>query len=231
MSSILRSTFGQNEARGYEKPYIGDTKTSAIQFDHYGWLVCDGRSLSKTEYSLLFNVIGYSFGGSGDTFQLPDPKGRVIGHTGSGSGLTTRTPGINVGAETETLDISEMPAHDHGGLTGASGEHTHGVTDPGHTHTYVIVSKDNGDFTNRDGQHPVGDAGVTQEPNHDTLTGKSFTNISIEASGNHAHVIQTQGGGNPFSNMQPTLFLGNMFIYSGKRHSGIVSNTAGRPIY
>ena len=228
MSSILRSTFGQSEARGYEKPYVGDTKTSAIQFDHYGWLVCDGRTLSKTEYSLLFNVIGYSFGISGDNFKLPDPKGRVIGHTGSGVGLTPRTPGTNVGAETETLDISEMPAHDHGGLTGASGEHTHGVTDPGHSHGLPINESDNNDFSAQDGQAPAADG---YDRANTYTTNNATTGITINSAGNHSHTISSQGGGQPFSNMQPTLFFGNLFIYSGKRHTGVLANTGGRAIY
>jgi microcystin-dependent protein len=229
MSSILRTTFGQNGRPGYEKPYVGDTKTSAIAFDHYGWLVCDGRSLSKTSYPLLFNVIGNSFGGSGDTFNLPDPKGRVIGYTGTGTGLTSRTAGTNLGAETETLDISEMPSHNHGGTTGTDGDHTHGVNDPGHSHVYVLA-KDDGNSSHTDGQHPAGDAAVTSDPKN-TTTQSSTTGITLNNAGDHSHTIALQGGGQPFSNMQPTLFFGNMFIYSGKKHEGIVANTGGRPLY
>jgi microcystin-dependent protein len=226
----MRSIFGQVRGRGFQKPYIGDTKTSSVEYDHYGWLICDGRSLSKTEYPLLFDVIGYSFGGSDISFSLPDPRGRVIGYTGSGAGLTTRTAGTSVGAETETLDISEMPAHNHGGLTGISGEHTHDVSDLGHTHTYTVVATDDGNFSNVNGQHPTGDASPTNDPNI-TYTGTSYTEISLNSAGNHTHTIYSQGGGVPFSNMQPTLFFGNLFIYSGKRHTGVLSNTGGRAIY
>ena len=43
-----------------------------------GWLVCDGASLSTTAYASLFAVIGYTFGGSGGSFNLPDLRGRFV---------------------------------------------------------------------------------------------------------------------------------------------------------
>lgn len=224
----MRTTFGQDESRGYQKPYVGDTKTSAIAYDHYGWLICDGRSLSASEYPLLFNVVGYSFGGSNGTFQLPDPKGRVIGYIGEGQGLTARAAGINVGAETETLDISEMPAHDHGGTTSTSGDHTHTITDPGHSHSVNVGTTDDNNFSALEGQPPAADA---NDVLNTYTTSASETGISVNNAGAHTHAISSQGGGQPFSNMQPTLFFGNMFIYSGKRHTGILSNRGGRNIY
>jgi microcystin-dependent protein len=199
----------------------GDTKTSAIQFDHYGWLVCDGRELSITDYSLLFGVIG----GSGSTFRLPDPKGRVIGYIGQGDGLTNRASGVKVGAETETLDISEMPAHDHGGYTGISGEHTHTITDPGHAHSYQNSTN------NQSTDNVFGTETAADDANLSQTTGTNTTGITINSAGDHSHTIASQGGGQPFSNMQPTLFFGNLFMYSGKRHTGIVANRAGRNIY
>lgn len=225
MSSILRTIFAQAEGNGHQKPYVGDTKTSAIGVDHYGWLKCDGRQLSKNTYGLLFNVIGYTFGGSGNTFNLPDPKGRVVGYIGTGQGLTPRTPGTNVGAETETLDISEMPAHDHGGITGTSGEHTHSITDPGHTHnvTNTVQKTSN----NTPGSLDTTANEIDNINTTTTTTTSSTTGITINAAGDHSHTIASQGGGQPFSNMQPTLFFGNMFIYSGNRYGGVLANVGG----
>lgn len=228
MSSALRSTFGHNEIGGQQKPYVGDTKTSIVMYDHYGWLICDGRSLSVSEYPLLFDVVRYSFGGSGSSFNLPNPMGRVVGYIGSGSGLTTRTKGDITGEETETLDISEMPAHNHGGLTSISGDHTHTITDPGHTHTTALGDLDDTNLSSQQNQVPPADAGATST----TYTiASNTTGITINNSGDHQHIIATEGGGQPFSNMQPTLFLGNMFIYSGKRYTGTVANKLGRSIY
>lgn len=120
MTSLLRryATF-----EAHQRPTVGDTKTSVVSVDHLGWLVCDGRSLNVSEWRLLFSIIGYQFGGSGATFRLPSPAGRVMGIAGSGSGLTPRAIGDVSGSETHTLTIDEMPAHNHA------------ITDPGHTHT------------------------------------------------------------------------------------------------
>jgi len=78
------------------------------------WLDCDGASVSETTYAALFAVIGYTFGnpGGGD-FRLPDLRGRTILGTGTGAGLTPRSLGDQVGAETHQLTTSELPAHYH----------------------------------------------------------------------------------------------------------------------
>ena len=90
-------------------------KLMALTADYGNWLVCDGRAISRTTYSALFNAIGTSFGaGDGSiTFNLPDFRGKVAGGIGQGSGLTNRTLGNNVGAETHILSINEMPSHRH----------------------------------------------------------------------------------------------------------------------
>lgn len=57
----------------YSQAIIGDYKYSARSNDHLGWLICNGRSLSRTEYPALFQVIGTSFGNTNTTdFYLPD---------------------------------------------------------------------------------------------------------------------------------------------------------------
>ena len=79
-----------------------------------GYLVCDGSTISRTEYSELFNVIGTIYG-SGDgstTFNLPDLKGRVV------TGLNVSNSNFNVlgktgGEETHVLTVSEIPSHNH----------------------------------------------------------------------------------------------------------------------
>lgn len=98
-----------------------------------GWLLCDGSAVSRSLYAALFAAIGTSFGvGDGSsTFNLPDLRGRVPIGAGTGSGLTARTRGQQVGAETHTLSEPELPAHTHTvpavTLGGASG----GVVTPG----------------------------------------------------------------------------------------------------
>lgn len=77
------------------------------------WLICDGSAISRTTYSELYAVTGDAFGtGDGSTtFNLPDMRGRVAGGSGSGSGLTTRAIGNEIGAETHQLSQSEIAAY------------------------------------------------------------------------------------------------------------------------
>ena len=78
-----------------------------------GWFDCNGRTLNIDVYSYLFNAIGYTYGGSGSNFNIPDIRGRVCVGAGSGNGLTTRNLGSVGGEENHTLSINEMPTHTH----------------------------------------------------------------------------------------------------------------------
>lgn len=78
------------------------------------WLLCDGRAISRTEYALLFSIIGttYGVGDGSTTFNLPNLKGRVpVGVDSSQTEFDTL--GETGGEKTHTLTISEMPKHDH----------------------------------------------------------------------------------------------------------------------
>lgn len=213
---------------------VGDVKWSARSTDFDGWLLCDGREVYRNAFPSLFGVIGTSFGlGNGTTtFNIPDCRGRVPGMIGNGSGLTSRLLGQATGAETHTLSSNELPGHahtgttgtvaghNHGGASASGGGHTHSITDPGHTHTQTTI---NDDFNNSGGSPPgfTGDsAGSRTWTNISTNT----TGITVNAVGDHTHVIATDGshshtfttastgGGLAHNNMQPTLFIGNMFI-------------------
>jgi len=61
----------------------------------------------------LYNAIGYTYGGSGNNFNIPDIRGRVPIGTGTGIGLSPRTLGNTGGEETHILSINEMPTHSH----------------------------------------------------------------------------------------------------------------------
>jgi microcystin-dependent protein len=80
-----------------------------------GYLMCDGSAISRTTYAALFALLGTTYG-AGDgatTFNLPDPRGRTFIGAGLGLGLTLRTLATNLGEEAHTLQISEMPSHNH----------------------------------------------------------------------------------------------------------------------
>jgi microcystin-dependent protein len=112
----------------------GDLKPTARSTEPAGWLLCDGRAVSRVTYAALFAVIGTSYG-PGDTtttFNLPDGRGRffmgALSATGpvGANGLdtvadaTTHALGTRGGTETVRLTIGQMPAHDHGGSTGTA---------------------------------------------------------------------------------------------------------------
>lgn len=103
---------------GTIKLYAGTTAPS-------GYLFCDGTAVSRTTYADLFVAIGTAFGaGNGTTtFNLPDFRRRVpVGAGGTGTGTLGNAVGNSGGAETHTLQISEMPAHTHDyGTSGSSG--------------------------------------------------------------------------------------------------------------
>lgn len=80
-----------------------------------GYLLCDVAVVSRTTYAALFSAIGtnYGVGDGSTTFGLPDLRGRTPIGTGQGAGLTNRTIGANVGAETHQLTTAQMPVHNH----------------------------------------------------------------------------------------------------------------------
>jgi microcystin-dependent protein len=90
----------------------GDLKYSIRNTDHQGWLICDGRTLLRSEYPELFTIIGTSFGTTASTnFKLPNCRGRVLGTVSTGSGLTARSLGDLVGEENHIMTTNELPTH------------------------------------------------------------------------------------------------------------------------
>jgi microcystin-dependent protein len=79
-----------------------------------GALYCDGGSHATTDFPILFGKIGYTFGGSGSNFNVPDLRGRAPIASGTGSGLTARALGDTGGEEAHLLTVDEIPSHTHG---------------------------------------------------------------------------------------------------------------------
>lgn len=102
-------------------PYGTIIQSAAVNIPD-GWFLCDGSTKSTNTYLNLYNAIGYTYGGSGDNFNLPDMRGRVAVGSGTGTGLTARTLGTTGGAETHMLTTDEMPSHSHS--TNADGSTT-----------------------------------------------------------------------------------------------------------
>ena len=98
------------------QPYIGEIRMFAFgsRGAPNGWQACDGSLLPIAEYETLFTLIGTIYGGDGQsTFAVPDLRGRVPIHQGTGPGLSNYVIGQRAGTETVTVTPSQMPAHTH----------------------------------------------------------------------------------------------------------------------
>jgi len=222
-----------------QRPTIGDIKMGIVNRDHLGWLICDGRALSVQQYYQLWEVIGYSFtpAGQPDTiFYLPNPAGTVPGIAGQGtdSRMSTFTfsTGHQYGEYQHVLTIPEIPAHNHFGYTSTMStgitilNSTTGVflTDPQHAHSYTATNNNNALVRSVK-------SGISADDNYvndgtvGATTGTATTGITLTdpqhthpyTDPRHYHYFSTSytGGDLPHNNVQPTLTIGNMFIFSG----------------
>jgi len=95
-------------------PYIGEIRIFAGNFPPVGWEFCEGQSLSIAENDSLFILIGTTYGGDGEEyFNLPDLRGRIPLHHGTGASGTTYTIGEKAGVESVTLTAQQIPIHNH----------------------------------------------------------------------------------------------------------------------
>lgn len=87
---------------------------NGFNFAARGWAFCDGQLLPISQNTALFSLLGTTYGGDGrTTFGLPDLRGRVAIHPGHGPGLSNYNWGQRGGVETVTLNVTEMPSHNH----------------------------------------------------------------------------------------------------------------------
>lgn len=96
------------------QPFIGEIKMFAGNYAPQGWAFCNGQLLPINQNQALFAILGTTYGGNGQTnFALPDLRGRVPVHFGSGPGLQPYTLGQTGGSEYITLLTSNLPPHSH----------------------------------------------------------------------------------------------------------------------
>lgn len=151
-----------------------------------GWLLCDGRAVSRATYATLFAALGgagtpFGTGDGSTTFNLPDFKGRTPIGSGLGSGLTSRALGAKPGEESHFLLTSEMPAHTHGA------NHSH----PG--------SSENGNFVISGGINAGFAVGFATGGNFGIKQDGSTSTVSL--------VTSSSGGSTAHNNMQPALVV------------------------
>ena len=94
--------------------FVGEIRIFAGDYAPTGWAMCNGQLMPISQNTALFSLLGTTYGGDGrSTFALPDLRGRAPMQFGQGFGLTPRTHGETVGAETHTLGLPELPGHSH----------------------------------------------------------------------------------------------------------------------
>ena len=154
------------------------------------WLMCDGSVKNTTTYADLFAVIGYTYGGSGSAFNLPDlqqrfPLGKADAGTGSTLGGTGGAIDHTHTGPSHTHTYSEVIAHTHTGTTNSDGAHTHSITDPGHIHSLPLGSTAGGTGPTRQ---------VDAIPSKNS--GTAYTGITINSAGSaHTHAFTTEETG------------------------------------
>ena len=126
-------------------PFIGTIRYFGFNFAPRNWAFCDGQLLAISQNDALFALIGTTYGGDGrTTFALPDMRGRMPLHRGTGPGLSTRTIGARGGAERVTLNANQI-GHGHalrgsvseGNQTSPAG---HALAQDGNDNTYANVA-------------------------------------------------------------------------------------------
>lgn len=113
------------------QPYVGEIRLVGFNFAPVGWMLCQGQTLPISEYDTLFNLIGTTYGGDGQsTFNLPDLRGRSPLHQGTSPGGSW-VLGQIAGTETVTLVSQQVAPHVH--LIGANSTASTGTVPTGNT--------------------------------------------------------------------------------------------------
>jgi microcystin-dependent protein len=240
--SMLDSFVGYGMPIGMLADFAGSQPPS-------GWLVCDGRTVSRVTYAALFAVIG-TLWGAGDgstTFALPN----LIGRSGVGPGSmvdqgglsTTFTLAQATGYASLALQQAHLPnitlttvaagTHSHGGATAPGGNHTHSTDAQGdHAHTgYTDAQGDHAHsaWTDSQGYHdhrttlPSQGAGAAAGPYNVMSTVFGNTAYTSDGSGSHGHNIGMNNAGNHQHNIQTYGggSHGHNITYSGNLQLGI----------
>lgn len=223
--------------------YLGDFKFSSKNNDHKEWVLCDGRILFKDDYKDLYDLLNMPpFKINDQTFRLPDCRGRVLAmneNNNVGEIIGSETHMLNnneMPKHNHNGNTSYDGSHNHGGETSVNGLHSHSdYTKLGTEHTHKITGLQN--FARY-----AGDISTTLAAyigNH--LTNSSSTNVNFKTivDGEHQHnisndhyhnhsIYNVNGHSHYFiseendteieqiahNNIQPTIYLGNVFIYS-----------------
>jgi microcystin-dependent protein len=149
----------------------------AGNFPPNGWMDCSGQLLAIADYDVLFQLIGTTYGGDGEsTFALPNLQSRVPVHQGQGAGLSNHLIGEQFGVESVTLTTNQIPQHAHNVTTTAAAattnapSNTRSLADEASTasggNAFVYAAFNNATTVNLNAQS-IGSAGGSQP--HDNI--------------------------------------------------------------
>jgi microcystin-dependent protein len=160
-------------------PYIGEIRVFGFNYPPDQWALCNGQLVAISTNTALFSILGTTFGGNGQqTFALPNFQGAAPMHWGAGAGLTPRVLGEPLGTPTVSLNLNEMPSHNHT-VQSAEGK---GAQNTGVPSAAVWPGESNPGFAYSD----------------------TTANLTAAFS---SKAIGFSGGGAPHQNMQPFLTL------------------------
>ncbi|MFI5020211.1 MAG: phage tail protein [Alphaproteobacteria bacterium] len=96
------------------QPYIGQIIAVGFNFAPLNWAFCNGQLLPISQFDALYNLLGTTYGGDGQTtFGVPDLRGRAPIHQGQGTGLSNYVLGQKAGVESVTLTGAQNASHNH----------------------------------------------------------------------------------------------------------------------
>ena len=185
-ASALVMGMGFSQPVQASDPFIAEIIMFGGNFAPRGWAFCDGQLLQISQYSAVFSLMGTTFGGDGrSTFGLPDLRGRVAVHPGTGPGLSQVRWGEKAGVQTNYLTVSQMPAH---------------------THTATVHASDGrGNDSNPDGN-------VMAEKSRTNIYSNAAPNVTMRAG---AVTVASAGGGQGIENRMPFLGVYHIIALQG----------------
>lgn len=169
--------------------YIGEITPVAFNFCPRFTAQMNGQILSIQSNTALFALLGTTYGGNGQTtFALPDLRGRVPMHMGNGPGLTPRVLGEVGGTETNTLNVTQMPQHNHTAVVNINNT---AMADSGNPTGNVFARA----------------AVLAYEDTDPPTPGATMAASTV--------TVGLAGGGQPVNNMQPYLALNYCIVTQG----------------
>ena len=181
------------------EPFIGQIMMFGGNFAPRGWMTCEGQILPISQYTALFSLLGTTYGGDGrTTFALPDLRGRAPIGMDQGPGLSLRRLGEKGGAENTTLNVTNIPSHNHSIAPTPVKASSQNATEqvPGTNGATTLAS-------------PIASGRPA------AIYNAQSPDISLNTSSGSAQSTGNTGGNIPFNNMQPYIAMNYIIAIVG----------------